>query len=130
MDLEPSAKKVFEVVNHVFAAVGGELQNPRVHPDRIFRACLHTKAAEYANTQIDIKMDRIFLDVRILMLLSNNVDASGRTNRLAHHTGNATRTPVFPFDQPVKRSHSRRKGSALFGILVGYRSTIFWLQSN
>src|SRR6266478_969250 len=35
-------------VDHPPAAVGGELQDPGVHPDRVFRARLHAVAAEYA----------------------------------------------------------------------------------
>src|SRR5712692_255233 len=40
-------------VDHPVAAVRGELQDARVHPDRVFRAGLDTVAAEHALAEVD-----------------------------------------------------------------------------
>src|SRR5882762_7651064 len=106
-------------VDHPPAAVGGELQDPGVHPDRVFRARLHAVAAEYALAEVDRELRADLLDVGVGMLAGHDVDAAGGAHGLAHHAGHAARRAVFAPHQPVQAPQPRRHRPPLLRVLDG-----------
>src|SRR5712692_2543743 len=65
-------------VDHAAPAVGRELEDPRIHPDRVLGAALHAVAAEHALAEVDVDAGRDLLDLRVRVLVGHDVDAVGR----------------------------------------------------
>src|SRR3972149_5146865 len=71
------------------AAVGGELEDARVHADGVLRARLDAVAAEDALAEVDVEALGHLLDLGVRVLRGDDVDAVGRADRLAPHAGDA-----------------------------------------
>src|SRR5206468_75228 len=82
-------------VDHSTAAVGGELQDPRVHANRVLGTRLHAVAAEHALPEIDVEASGHLFDLGVRVLVRDDVDAVRGTDGLAHHAGHAARRAVL-----------------------------------
>src|SRR5881296_523326 len=83
-------------------------------------ARLHAEAAEDALAEVDVEAGRHLLDVRVRVLVGDDVDAPRRADRLAHHAGHAARRAILAAHEPVQRAQPRRERAPLLGILDGH----------
>jgi hypothetical protein len=121
---------LIHVDDHAFARIGTQFNDPRIHPDGIFRTGLNTEATKDANTQLNIKHLGHLFDVRIRIWGGYDVDAARRTYSLAHHAGNTSGRSVFPLREPMSGSQSRGKGAPLLRIFNGYGFTFSHPETN
>jgi len=96
-------QEAIHVIHHPFAGIGGNIHDLSVHTNGIFGTGLHAKTAVNAFAEINVKTLGAFLNIRIGILFGHNVDASGRTHRLAHHAGHTAGTAVLPLSKPMAR---------------------------
>ena len=106
-------------VDHAPAAVGGELEDARVHADGVLGAGLHAEAAEHALAEVDVEALGHLLDLGIRVLAGHDVDAVRGAHRLAHHAGDAARRAVLPPHEAVQGPQPRRVGPPLVRVLDG-----------
>src|SRR6185295_16891459 len=88
------AQKLLHVPDHVLARIGGDLHDLRVHADRVLGADFDAVAAVDALAEIDVEALGALLDHDVGAFLGLDLDAARRTDRLAHHAGDAARRAV------------------------------------
>ena len=111
-------------VDHPLAAEGRELEDARVHADRVLGARLDAEPAEDALAEVDVEALGVLLDVRVRVLPRDDVDAVRRAHRLAHHAGHAPGRSVGAAHQPVEAPEPRRERPPLLRPLVGHRALL------
>ena len=83
--------ELVDVQTHALPRTGRQIENSRVHSNRILGTDFNTVSTVDANTQVDVKADGIFLDVRVGMFPGNDGDALGRANRFTEHASHTSR---------------------------------------
>ena len=114
--------QLVDVKLHGLSRVARQIEDPCVHPDRVFRTYLDAVPAIDANTEVNVEADWVLLNVGIGMLARHNGDALSRAHCLAEHAPDAARRVVLAYGKSVAASKPRHEGSKLLGILDGSRS--------
>src|SRR2546426_9946304 len=109
-------------VDHSTAAVGGELQDPRVHANRVLGTRLHAVAADHALPEIDVEASGYLFDPGVRVLVRDDVDAVRGTDGLAHHAGHAARRAVLAPHEAMGGAQARRLRPPLLRVLDGDRA--------
>jgi len=86
---------------HLLPAIGGDVEDLRVHADGILRADLDAKTTVHAHAQVQVERRGHLLNVGIRMLFGDDVDAARRADGFAHHARNTARTSVFALGEAV-----------------------------
>ena len=84
-------QQLLEVKLHFFAGIRGDIEDLRVHTDRVLRAYFDAKTAVNAHAEVQVERGGHFLDVRVRMLFGHDVDAARRAYGLAHHARDTAR---------------------------------------
>src|SRR5262245_44393015 len=103
-------------IEKIFALVGRQGKNSRIHTDGIAWTRFDTQAAEDTAEFIDRERDGVFFYRRIRVLAGLNVNAQGWTRGGTEHTGSAARRAVFFAHQAVPPAIPLRDVRRLFGV--------------
>ena len=83
-----------DVQSHSLPRAGRQIENSRVHSNCILGTDFNAVSTVDAHTQVDVKADGVFLDVRVGVFPGNDGNALGRANRFTEHASHTSRGVV------------------------------------
>ena len=111
--------QLMDVKAHGLSRIGRYIKDSCVHPNRVLGTYLDTVSTIDTDPQVDVKADRVLLDVRVRVLTGHDGDALGRANRLAQHAAHAAGGVVLTHSEAMAAAETRHERPEFLGILDG-----------